>query len=112
MNEKALHTLEYDKIIEKLVGYAVSPMAKERAAALRPSAAMSDIIIWQEETTEATTMVLKKGTPSFGGFREIRPQLKRASMAGILSIAELMSVGEFAYVCRKVKKLCQKRKQG
>ena len=22
MNEKALHTLEYDKIIEKLVGYA------------------------------------------------------------------------------------------
>ena len=30
MNEKALHTLEYDKIIQKLVGYAVSPMAKER----------------------------------------------------------------------------------
>ena len=108
MNEKALHTLEYDKIIEKLVGYAVSPMAKERAAALRPSAAMSDIIIWQEETTEATTMVLKKGTPSFGGFREIRPQLKRASMAGILSIAELMSVGEFAYVCRKVKNYARK----
>ena len=54
MNEKALHTLEYDKIIEKLVGYAVSPMAKERAAALRPSAAMSDIIIWQEETTAAS----------------------------------------------------------
>lgn len=108
MNEKALHTLEYDKIIEKLVGYAVSPMAKERAAALRPSAAMSDIIIWQEETTEATTMVLKKGTPSFGGFREIRPQLKRASMAGILSIAELMAVGEFAYVCRKVKNYARK----
>ena len=86
MNEKALHTLEYDKIIEKLVGYAVSPMAKERAAALRPSAAMSDIIIWQEETTEATTMVLKKGTPSFGGFREIRPQLKRASMAETVKI--------------------------
>mgnify|MGYP000166943295 CR=1 FL=1 len=69
---------------------------------------MSDIIIWQEETTEATTMVLKKGTPSFGGFREIRPQLKRASMAGILSIAELMSVGEFAYVCRKVKNYARK----
>ena len=108
MNEKALHTLEYDKIIEKLEGYAVSPMAKERAAALRPSADMSDIILWQEETTEATTMVLKKGTPSFGGFREIRPQLKRASMAGILSIAELMSVGEFAYVCRKVKNYARK----
>lgn len=108
MNEKALHTLEYDKIIQKLVGFAVSPMAKERAAALRPSSAMSDIIIWQQETTEATTMILKKGTPSFGGFREIRPQLKRASMAGVLSIAELMAIGEFAYVCRKVKNYARK----
>ena len=34
MNEKALRTLEYEKIIQKLVGYAVSPMAKERAAML------------------------------------------------------------------------------
>lgn len=28
MNEKALHTLEYDKIIEKLVGYADFPDGK------------------------------------------------------------------------------------
>ena len=108
MNEKALHTLEYDKIIQKLVGYAVSPMAKERAAELRPSDAISDIAIWQQETTEATVMALKKGSPSFGGFREIRPQLKRASMAGVLSVAELMAIGEFAYVCRKVKNYARK----
>ena len=108
MNENALRTLEYDKIIQKLTHFAVSPMAKERAAALRPSAELSDIVIWQQETTEATSMVLRKGSPSFGGFREIRPQLKRASMAGILSIAELMAVGEFAYVCRKVKNYAKK----
>ena len=101
MNEKALHILEYDKIIQKLAGYAVSPMAKERASALMPSSAMSDIILWQQETTEAVSMVLRKGAPSFGGFREIRPQLKRASMAGMLSVGELMAVGEFLYVCRK-----------
>ena len=108
MNEKALRTLEYEKIIQKLVGYAVSPMAKERAADLRPSSAISDIAIWQQETTEATVMALKKGSPSFGGFREIRPQLKRASMAGVLSVAELMAIGEFAYVCRKVKNYARK----
>lgn len=101
MNEKALYILEYDKIIQKLAGYAVSPMAKERASALMPSSAMSDIILWQQETTEAVSMVLRKGAPSFGGFREIRPQLKRASMAGMLSVGELMAVGEFLYVCRK-----------
>ena len=108
MNEKALHTLEYDKMVQKLTGYAVSPMAKERAAALKPSSAMSDIILWQQETSEATSMVLRKGSPSFGGFREIRPQLKRAAMAGMLSIAELMAMGEFAYVCRKVKNYAKK----
>ena len=61
MNEKALHILEYDKIIQKLAGYAVSPMAKERASALMPSSAMSDIILWQQETTEAVSMVLQIG---------------------------------------------------
>lgn len=103
MNKKALHTLEYDKIIEKLAGLAVSPMAKERARELHPATVMSDIALWQQETTEAANMILRKGTPSFGGFREIRPQLKRASMAGVLSISELMGVGEFLYVCRKIK---------
>lgn len=103
MNKKALHKLEYDKIIEKLASFAVSPMAKERARELQPATVMSDIALWQQETTEATDMILRKGTPSFGGFREIRPQLKRAGMAGVLSISELMEVGEFLYVCRKMK---------
>ncbi|MFV0313626.1 MAG: endonuclease MutS2 [Anaerotignum sp.] len=103
MNKKALRTLEYEKIVEKLAGFAVSPMAKERARELYPSIVMSDIALWQKETTEAMDSILRKGTPSFGGFREIRPQLKRASMAGILSISELMGIGEFLYVCRKIK---------
>ncbi|WP_304509012.1 endonuclease MutS2 [Anaerotignum sp.] len=103
MNKKVLRTLEYDKIIEKLAGLAVSPMAKERSRELHPATTMSDIALWQQETSEATGMILRKGTPSFGGFREIRPQLKRASMAGVLSISELMGIGEFLYVCRKIK---------
>lgn len=103
MNEKALRTLEYKKIVERLAGLAVSPMAKERAMALEPSPIMSDIVLWQQETTEAVNMMLRKGTPSFGGLREVRPQLKRANLGGVLSIPELMAVGEFLYVCRKIK---------
>ncbi len=103
MNEKALHTLEYDKMIQKLAGYAVSPMAKELALALMPSISMSEIALQQQETTEAVSMALRKGNPSFGGFREIRPQLKRAEMGGCLSVSELLYIGEFLYVCRKAK---------
>jgi len=53
MNKKVLETLEYNKIIDKLVGYAVSPMGKEMAAELRPSNILSDIELWQNETSEA-----------------------------------------------------------
>ena len=103
MNEKVLHTLEYHKVIQKLSGFAVSPMAKEMAEELTPSVSMSEITLRQQETTEAVSMALRKGNPSFGGFREVRPQLKRAAMGGVLSIPELMHMGEFLYVCRKVK---------
>ena len=38
-----------------------------------------------------------------GGIKDIRPQLGRAVAGGTLGIDELMAVGEFLYVCRKVK---------
>ena len=103
MNEKALKKLEYDKIIKKLMDFAVSPMAKEKAEALLPYTAMTDITQAQQETTEAVSMILRKGTLTLGGFREIRPQMKRAAMGGVLSMGELMNIGSFLYVCRRTK---------
>ncbi len=103
MNQKALKTLEYHKIVEKLANFAVSPMAKEWAIALMPTDVLSDIKLWQQETTEAVLMMLRKGNPSFGGLRDVRPQMKRAGMGGVLSILELMQIREFLYVCRKLK---------
>lgn len=103
MNEKALKKLEYDKITKKLASFAVSPMAKERAESLQPYTAMMDITAAQQETTEAVSMVLRKGTLTLGGFREIRPQIKRAAMGGTLSMAELMNIASFLYICRRAK---------
>lgn len=103
MNEKALKTLEYDKIIKTLVDFAISPMGKERSSELVPFTAMVDITEAQSETTEAVSMAMRKGNIPLGGLREIRPQVKRASMGGTLSIEELLNMGEFLYVCKKVK---------
>lgn len=103
MNQKSLRTLEFYKIIDKLAELAVSPMGKERAKNLKPSTVMSDIVELQEETTEAVTMALRKGNISLGGLKEIRPQLNRAKMGGVLAIPELLVVGEFLYVCKKAK---------
>ena len=43
MNEKALRILEYNKIIEKLVDCATSPMGKALCEKLEPSADLGDI---------------------------------------------------------------------
>ena len=103
MNEKVFKTLEFDKILTKLKGYAVSPMGKEMAENLRPSGEIYEIRKWQNETSDAYAMIMRKGTIPLGGLKEIRPQLKRVSMGGNLNIEELMNIGEFLYVCRKVK---------
>ena len=103
MNEKVFKTLEFDKILTKLKGYAVSPMGKEMAENLKPSSEVYEIRKWQNETSDAYDMIMRKGTIPLGGLKEIRPQLKRVSMGGNLNIEELMNIGEFLYVCRKVK---------
>lgn len=103
MNTKALKTLEYNKIVEKLCEFAVSPMGKEKSKTLLPSSDMSEITVSQKETSDAVGMSLRKGNIPLGGIRDIRVQIKRVSVGGILSIEELLNVGEFLYVCKKAK---------
>ena len=103
MNEKALKTLEYTKIRDRLASFAISAMGKEKCANLMPMSDMPSISREQNETTEAVNMALKKGRLPLGGIKDIRPQLGRAVAGGTLGIDELMAVGEFLYVCRKVK---------
>ena len=103
MNDKALKTLEYIKIRDKLTAIALSPMGKEKCGHLVPLCTLSEITRELSETTEAVNMALKKGRLPLGGIKDIRTQLGRAVAGGILGIDELMAVGEFLYVCRKVK---------
>ena len=112
MDDKNQRTLEFDKIIKKLENLAISPMGKEEAAHLTPSVDMAEIIAAQQETTEAVSMSLRKGRLPLGGLREIRPQLKRAVMGGVLSIPELMHIGEFLYVCKKAKNYAKNENKG
>jgi len=102
MNAKALQTLEYTKIIDLLTSRAVSQMGKDRAAALLPMTSLRDVERAQQETTEATTLILRKGSLSLGGIRDIRSSLQRALVGGMLTIEELLHIGDFLYVCGKI----------
>ena len=60
MNEKALKTLEYTKIRDRLSALALSPMGKEKCDELVPMHDIDAITREQKETTEAENMSLKK----------------------------------------------------
>ena len=92
MNQKALKTLEYDKIINQLTEYAASPLGKELCRSLNPSSDLEEIRTWQAQTTDAVTRVRFKGTTSFSGVRDIGDSLKRREIGSSLGIHELLAI--------------------
>ena len=62
MNKKGLKVLEYNKIIELLSSQAGSEMAKEKLKALIPSDNAAEIREGLAETTEAVSVIVRKGS--------------------------------------------------
>ncbi len=103
MNNKALQTLEYDKIIQKLVSYASSPMGKARCESLLPSTDLSEIKHLQRQTHDALNRLFKKGSISFGNAKDIRASLKRLEIGSTLGIPELLMICGLLENCARVK---------
>lgn len=103
MNQKALKTLEYYKIIAQLTEYAASPLGKALCAALEPSSDLEEIRTWQQQTTDAVNRVRLKGTASFSGVRDIGDSLKRLEIGSSLSIPELLSISSLLTCAARAK---------
>ena len=92
MNEKVLHTLEYNKILDQLTAYAFSADAKSRCQKLRPITDRAQIEQLQQQTSDALSRLFKYGSLSFSGVTDIRDSLKRLEIGGALSAIELLRV--------------------
>ena len=103
MNQKALKTLEYDKIIVQLAEYASCESGKELCRKLVPSIDYDEIVTAQRETTDAVTRVRQKGGISFGGVKDIRASLKRLEVGSSLGIVELLSVSSLLTTAARAK---------
>ena len=103
MNPKALKTLEYNKIIDKLTEFAGSALAKEMCRNLQPSTDLYEIQALQKETSDALSRISQKGAVSVRGVRDIRGSIKRLEIGAIIGINELLSICSLLDVCSKVK---------
>ncbi|KAA1186125.1 endonuclease MutS2 [Paenibacillus sp. B2(2019)] len=104
MDDKILHTLEYRKILNKLMQYTQTSMGRMTAEQLRPSGDFEGVKKLLQATDEAANVDRLKGIPSFGGISDIRAALKRASIGGMLGTTELLAVGTTIGGARRVKR--------
>lgn len=103
LNTKAIKTLEYNKIIDKLVQYAGSTLGKERCSKLLPMDNLEDITHAQKETSDALSRVLQKGSISFSGLKDIRGSIKRLEIGSTLGMGELLQISSVLDVTLRVK---------
>jgi len=104
VNEKALQTLEYDKIIRRLTAHCATSLGREHAQRLRPSRDLREAERLLKETDEAVRAVSLKGAAPFGGIADVRPHLARARLGGVLQPAELLDIAQVIAGIRKLKR--------
>ncbi len=103
MNERALKTLEYDKIIEQLKRHAGSEMGKTLCGQLKPQTDIKVIQTMQQETRDALQRIYQKGSLSFNGVPDIRGALKLLEVGSALLAGELLKISSVLTATLRVK---------
>ncbi|MBR4800060.1 MAG: endonuclease MutS2 [Clostridia bacterium] len=110
-DDKSLKTLEYDKILEMLAGFAQAEGGKDLARALRPFENIEDARHALAETEEADRILFEYSlSPSFA-VDEISKTLVKAEKGSVLAIPDIMKVGRALRVSRRLKITLQKAKE-
>jgi len=104
MDKKILHTLEYHKIIERLVAHTHTSLSHDLAADLLPMQDLPEIRHMLDETEEAVHIDRLKAIPPFGGIRNIHASLARSRIGGALSPSELIEIATTISGGRRLKR--------
>lgn len=92
MNEKVYQTLELDKVLERLSGYAAFSASAELLRSLRPARDLDAAQYYQQRITEARRLLDLQPDITMGGTRDVRPLAERARRAYTLLPEELRTV--------------------
>ena len=103
MNKKALHVLEYDKIIEKLAEHATSDPGRKLCLELEPSSDIKEIRKNLQKTNDAIARIFKKGSVNFGDNKEFGGILKALKIGSSLDMASLLRLASFLDNVNRVK---------
>ena len=94
--------LELDKILEKLAALTTIADARDMALELLPETTLYGAQTLINQTNAAYQLLSKYGGPSFGSAKNVNSALFRASAGGMLTMRELLDVGEVLRVIRSL----------
>lgn len=92
--------LEFDKICEKLSQYASCEGTRIAASKLTWQTDFDDVQQELNRTVEAHSMIARFGSPSVYGIRDISSAISRAKAGGVLSMREVLDIGELLKTSR------------
>ena len=101
--DRAIATLEFDKIREMLATVCPTEGAKALARALRPSRTIGTVRRMLAETDAAKQLQTTKGMPPFGGVCDITSFVERADKGAVLPPAEILAIGRMLSSARGAK---------
>ncbi len=100
--EKALNTLEFDKICAMLAECAPTEGARALAWRLMPSSDITEVLRRQRRTTDAKRLYDVKGQPPFGSVTDVSEACERAVKGAMLNTRELLEVGRLLRATRGI----------
>jgi len=92
MDAKTLHTLEYPKILDRLIGFCAFAASEDLARALRPTSDIEEARRRQAATSEAVRLLTTHPDLTIGGARDVRAAVDLANHGGILVPVDLLDV--------------------
>lgn len=90
--ERALKTLEFDKVRAQVASYCTCSLGKTVIDELVPETDLEKVLQLLDEMDEGLSILRVKGNVPMGGIFDVRPHARRAQIGGVLSPVELMEI--------------------
>ncbi|GAA0718351.1 endonuclease MutS2 [Clostridium malenominatum] len=103
MNDRALRVLEFNKIKEILKGFTHTKAAKDMIEDLKPYSNLYEVREHLQETKEALSLLMKKGSPPFEGVYDVREEIEKAGKGFTLFPGQLLRIANIMRTGRKFK---------
>jgi DNA mismatch repair protein MutS2 len=98
-----LRTLEFDKVMAAVSGYAGFSAGRQRIEELLPLTGLAEVETRQEQVAEACQLLDSRPNVTIGGSRDVRDSAKRAAIGSVLRAEELLDIATTLEASRDLK---------